>query len=129
MQNFDERGADAMEAGLRAAKLTPMQVRIFWIAFERALGLKPLTNKEIKEMEPSEAWKEIDSGLRNLMSANDELSDGELVAKSRRLTHLSKFVATLTARVNERLQDNIQPGSIDELFNKYVADRLLIDEN
>ena len=80
-------------------------------------------------MEPSEAWKEIDSGLRNLMSANDELSDGELVAKSRRLTHLSKFVATLTARVNERLQDNIQPGSIDELFNKYVADRLLIDEN
>ena len=50
------------------------------------------------------AWNTIDAGLRDLMDNNDQLSDGELRAKTRRLEHLERFVKTLRARVNERIK-------------------------
>ena len=127
MQNFDERGADAMEAGLRAAKLTPMQVRIFWIAFERALGLKPLTIKEIKTMMHHTAWEQIDKGLKDLMVKNDELSLEELKAKSKRLKCLADFSETLRQRVNERVR-GVAVGDIEPLFQQFFTARNQVDE-
>jgi len=75
------------------------------------------------------AWQEVDSGLRHLMDNNDQLSPAELIGKSRRLEHLQRFVGTLRARVNERIRENVSPGPIGELFDKYIRDRATIDEN
>ena len=75
------------------------------------------------------AWKMIDKGLLNLMAKNDELSDRELQAKTRRLKHLAKFVDRLAVRVSERLRENTKPGPIDVLFIQYQAERRAIDAN
>jgi len=74
------------------------------------------------------AWETIDSGLQNLMAANDEMSDAELRVKSQRLRHLSKFATTLSARINERVR-NQRVGPIEPLFDKYIAERLQVDIN
>ncbi len=74
------------------------------------------------------AWNTIDAGLRDLMDNNDQLSDGELRAKTRRLEHLERFVKTLRARVNERIKGQAV-GDIEPLFTKYAKERNLVDEN
>ena len=52
-QEFEEKMADALEAGLRGAKMTPEQVFMFRTAFEKTLGLKPLTLEEFRQLEKS----------------------------------------------------------------------------
>ena len=75
------------------------------------------------------SWEKLDSALLALMEKNDELSDGELVAKSRRLRHLGKFVEILAKRVDERIRENVNPGPIGPLFDKYLQERRVIDTN
>jgi len=74
------------------------------------------------------AWCEIDEGLKTLMSVNDTLSDSELRNKSLRLRQLSKFTETLSARINERIR-NQRVGPIGPLFDRYIAERMLVDIN
>jgi len=77
----------------------------------------------------AEAWSTIDRGLELLMSQNDELSDRELRAKTRRLKHLQKFLGALVQRVNERIREHTKPGAIDDLFKQYRTEREEIDAN
>ena len=67
--------------------------------------------------EMMKSWQAIDGGLLSLMAKNDELADDELRAKGRRLRHLAKFTETLAKRIDERLRENVNPGSIGELFD------------
>ena len=46
---YEEKIVDAIVEGIKAAKLSPKQVRVFGNAFSRAFGCEPLTEKEIKE--------------------------------------------------------------------------------
>lgn len=127
-QEFEEKLGDAMESGLRAAKMSPEQVRIFGNAFSRALGLKLLTYKEIKKMEHDVAWDKIDKGLDELMSGNDELTLEELKAKSKRLKCLSDFAETLRLRVNERVK-GVSVGPVEPLFTEFFKARNQVDAN
>ena len=72
------------------------------------------------------AWQEIDSGLTNLMDGNDELSDDELRAKSKRLKCLSDFAETLRKRVNERVK-GVSVGPIEPLFTEFFKARNQVD--
>ena len=76
-----------------------------------------------------EAWEQIDEGLETLMENNDDLSDKELIAKNKRLHHLSKFTERLAQRIAERLRENTAPGPIAELFDRYQYERSQIDQN
>ena len=78
--------------------------------------------------EIQKSWDLIDKGLRALMSKNDELSDAELKAKSKRLKCLADFAETLAKRINERVQ-GVAVGPIEPLFDRYAKDRNQIDEN
>lgn len=75
------------------------------------------------------AWEKLDSALVALMEKNDELSDRELRAKSRRLRHLAKFTEILAKRVDERIRESVSPGPIQPLFDKFTRERLEIDAN
>ena len=75
------------------------------------------------------SWENLDAALKDLMAANDELSDAELIAKSRRLRHLGKFVEILAKRVDERIREAVHPGPIQPLFDKYIAGRQKVDAN
>lgn len=75
------------------------------------------------------SWEKLDSALVALMENNDELSDGELEAKYKRLRHLEIFIGKLATRVSERLRENTKPGPIQGLFDRYAAERLAVDEN
>lgn len=79
-------------------------------------------------MENTEAWNQIDKGLKDLMAKNDELSDGELMAKSKRLKHLAVFAETLRLRVNERIK-GVKVGPIEPLFDAFLKARLEVDKN
>jgi len=46
--DYEEKIVDAIVEAIKAAKLSPEQVRIFGNAFSRAFGCEPLTEKEIK---------------------------------------------------------------------------------
>ena len=80
-------------------------------------------------MDMDAAWNTIDEGLKDLMDNNDQLSDRELIGKSKRLRHLGKFVETLAKRVDERIREGVAVGAIGPLFDKYIADRLAVDGN
>ena len=47
--NYEEKLVDAIVEAIKAAKLSPEQVRIFGNAFSKAFGVKPLTVKEIEK--------------------------------------------------------------------------------
>jgi hypothetical protein len=79
-------------------------------------------------MENLKAWNQIDTGLKNLMDKNDELSDGELMAKSKRLKHLAVFAETLRLRVNERIK-GVKVGPIEPLFDAFLKARAEVDKN
>lgn len=76
-----------------------------------------------------QAWDTVDVGLKDLMHKNDELELPSLVVKSRRLRHLGRFVEKLAKRVDERIRENINPGPIQELFDRYQFERTEIDKN
>ena len=75
----------------------------------------------------AQAWTTVDVGLKDLMNRNDELELPELVAKSRRLRHLGRFIEKLAKRVDERIRDGVKPGDIQELFLQYQSERQAID--
>jgi len=77
--------------------------------------------------EIADAWKMIDEGLRSLMDRNDELTDKQLIAKSRRLRHLAKFLETLAKRIDERIK-GVKVGSIDPLFEAFFKARAEVDK-
>ena len=78
-------------------------------------------------MEAAKAWITIDEGLKDLMDKNDELSDGELMAKSKRLKHLADFAETLRLRVNERIK-GVKVGPIEPLFEAFLKARAEVDK-
>jgi len=119
--------ADAIDIGLRAAKVSPKQARSFGNAFVKALYGKTFTTKEIKEMMQHSAWEKIDEGLRDLMKGNDELSPEELKNKSKRLKCLADFSETLKKRVNERIS-GVNVGPIEPLFKAFFEARDRVDE-
>lgn len=74
------------------------------------------------------SWDFIDQGFRLLMENNDSFLDAELMAKSKRLRHLGKFIETLVKRINERVA-GVKIGDIQPLFNQYKDSRNEIDKN
>jgi len=124
-QEFEKKLGDAIESGLRAAELTPIQVRIFGNAFAKTLGIEPFTMEVFKMHHV--AWEKIDKGLRDLMAGNDQLTDAELKAKSKRLKCLSDFAETLRKRVNERV-NGVSVGPVEPLFTEFFTARNQVDE-
>ncbi len=76
-----------------------------------------------------ESWNKIDDGLVCLMNQTDSLSDSDLMIKAKRLGHLSRFTLTLSKRVGDRLNEHVNQGSIEALFNSYMNERTQIDKN
>ena len=82
---------------------------------------------EAMEDELTTEWEEIDDAISYVMADIDDLTDEELIVKFKRLRHLSKFCTTLASHVDEILRENVKPGPIDALFDKYQRERTAIN--
>lgn len=71
---YEEKIVDGIVEAIKAAKLTPEQVRIFGNAFSRALGCEPLTQKEIEDARKNTIG-DISGSERNLKKEDRELSE------------------------------------------------------
>ena len=71
---YEEKIVDGIVEAIKAAEMTPKQIRAFGNAFSRAFGVEPLTDEEIENVRQNTIG-DISGSERNLEKRDCELSE------------------------------------------------------